>query len=1338
MTVGTTAGLSRKQLVAAAVERWSKDLVDTGKRNPLLYYRSLQAGTLSLDHSDPDALRNFLEGRATRLSVLFPTQTGAADALKRMKTIRKKVVTLEEERGIQTGYLAIGLATWAEEGTAATERAPAAPVLLREIEIKPRSASEGDFDLTLAEEAEYNPVLLHYLNERFGSAVDLRALPEDPDEKSWTGIEESLEALTLACSQVPGFVIERTLAVGSFAYQKLPMVNDLRSDLDLLVESDVIAALAGDAHAQGSLRQGAGDGGSLEPSQPDRTAPADEFLILDADSSQNYAINAAISGSHVVIKGPPGTGKSQTISNLIAGLMARGKRVLFVAEKRAAIDAVLSRLGSAELDTWVMDLHDGLTNRRRVAQQLAETLERASRTGIHDVGALHRELATSRERLVNHSQMMHVKREPWGISAYQLQARRLQAGDLHASYRFRGARLTSATPELLEEATAIVTEYAELGGLRPAEAGAWSGAQVDTADQARQALTIVRQLRERTVPATGEKLDSLVESLGLRRPTSVDQWGGLLHLVNQVAGLRQHLSEGAFGQDQHAMVAATASRGWRKERGVSMSWIERRRWAKAAKKLVVAGQPSKTELHERLLQATELTAVWRNASIDGGPPRLPADLAGTQQQLEQMTNELRGLGAFIVAGDLARLDPTSSLPQRLDALVRDQPQLSRLPRLRELQRKIRDLGLEEFADECRSRDVQPQDVRPLLEVAWLDSILEEISLTDASYGAFQGATLNRAVDAFQAADSQHIQSAGARVQRAAAEGLYSALDAHPEQSLLIRKQASLKRKHLPMRDLLDKAGDVLLAAKPCWAMSPLVVSQVLPMRRMFDVVIFDEASQVPPADAIPAIARGAKVVIAGDERQLPPTTFFASGTGDDDEEEDSDNITLSSGFESILDALAPLISIRNLQWHYRSRDEKLIAFSNAHIYDSSLTTFPGARQEGVLRHVQVPFVPGGIGVAGSTSAEVEQVVDLVIDHAVSRPEESLGVIAMGIKHAERIDAALRERLRSRPDLESFFSEAQEESFFVKNLERVQGDERDAIIMSIGYGKNADGRMYYRFGPINTQGGERRLNVAVSRAKRRMTLVSTFGSADLDPNKLNSRGAELLGAYVSFMESGGTDLGSIAVRPPRLNAFEQDVRDRLTQAGLNLTAQFGVSGYRIDFVASHPDKPGQYVLAIEADGASYHSSATARDRDRLRQEHLERLGWRFHRIWSTDWFRNPQAEAKRVMQAFEEAVAAADRGESTRRRTLQVAPPAGEPTEPVPPTRALPRPMIWPGEPITAYTKSELVAIIRWINSDGLLRTEDDLVRDAMSELGWRRRGSRIDAGLRAAIAAAKG
>jgi very-short-patch-repair endonuclease len=445
---------------------------------------------------------------------------------------------------------------------------------------------------------------------------------------------------------------------------------------------------------------------------------------------------------------------------------------------------------------------------------------------------------------------------------------------------------------------------------------------------------------------------------------------------------------------------------------------------------------------------------------------------------------------------------------------------------------------------------------------------------------------------------------------------------------------------------------VLFAAKPCWATSPLMVSQVLPASRLFDVVIFDEASQVTPADAVPSIMRAHQVIVAGDDRQLPPTNFFrqvSDGAADDDEEEEATDdgddalVPLHSGFESILDTLRPLLPTSPLTWHYRSRDERLVAFSNARIYDGALTTFPGVIRDDCLRHV---VVDAGAGEAGadqetSVSGEAAAVVDLVLDHARRQPGMSLGVIALGIRHAERIDEMLRLALAGHPGLEAFFAEDRPEPFFVKNLERVQGDERDSIILSIGYGKHRDGRMRYHWGPLLRNGGERRLNVAVTRARQRLTLVSSFSSRDVDPDRVTSAGARLLCDYLEYTDSGGTAAGERAPQHTGLSPFEADVAGRLAELGITIAPRYGVGGYRVDFAAAHPAEPGRMVLAIEADGASYRDSRSARDRDRLRKEHLERLGWAFHRIWSTNWFTDPAAEAARVEQAYREAVAAAE-------------------------------------------------------------------------------------------------
>jgi very-short-patch-repair endonuclease len=304
-----------------------------------------------------------------------------------------------------------------------------------------------------------------------------------------------------------------------------------------------------------------------------------------------------------------------------------------------------------------------------------------------------------------------------------------------------------------------------------------------------------------------------------------------------------------------------------------------------------------------------------------------------------------------------------------------------------------------------------------------------------------------------------------------------------------------------------------------------------------------------------------------------------------------------------------------------------------------------------LRHVVVAQGPG-VGQEASVDAEVDRVVELILEHAREHPGESLGVIALGIKHADRIDAALRAALAGLGEnggegLEAFFAEDVAEPFFVKNLERVQGDERDAIILSIGYGKHPDGRMRYQWGPLLRDGGERRLNVAATRAKHRLTLVSSFSGHDVDPDRVTKAGARMLADYLDYASSGGS--AQPASGAAELDPFEADVRERLAQAGITVVPQYGVGGYRVDFAATHPSDPTRMVLAIEADGASYWQSGSVRDRDRLRGEHLQRLGWRYHRLWSTNWFRNPDDEVAKVRDAYRRAVSAAEPPESEPQR-----------------------------------------------------------------------------------------
>jgi very-short-patch-repair endonuclease len=1241
----------RTELIAAAQARWVAALTDLGGRNTLLYYKDRRAGTLDLAAADPAALDRFLRTGSTRLTRLFHDVDARADAIRRVQVIHRKARELLEERGIRAGYLATGIARWDE-----LFLEPAAPVLLRGLSITPTRARHDDFELVLDDDYEVNPVLLYKLASVFGAATE--ELAEQPASRVGPLLCRAAEA-----AEVPGFAIIDRQVMGTFTYAKLPMVRDLQAAGELLNDSDVVAAVAGDPEAQESL--GAADPAVGEASGPLLDSPEEDYSVLDADSSQRGAIGAVLAGRSLVIHGPPGTGKSQTIANLIATLVARGRKVLFVAEKRAAIDAVLSRLKGVGLGGMVLDIHEGTRDRLRIARDLGETLDEAQRTQAPDLTDLHRRLVDRQQRLSQHATALHEVHKPWGLTPFEVQAALLgRPAEARTPVRLAGPE--QITREAADRIRDELREFAHLGGftLRPGSTP-WYGAALRTPDQARQACDIVAQLSSHELPALLHRVARAAGETGLRPPRGYPDAVAVLRLYAAVAQTQRHLDPAVYAASPDRLAAAVGD-------GAGLSFTGRRALRKQARALATGtAEPPREELHRALRAAAAELAGWRELSTDQGLPRLPArypELAEIGAHCDTQLGLLRG---YLTLAE----DPAAQLAE----LAADQDTAWQLPRLYQLVAGFAELGLGPLLDELARRDAGPDLAAAAFDYAWYSSILDQMRVSDPGYAAYRGAALDEIASDFRVRDVQHLTANAGRVRRAWADRLRDAQDRHPLQARVIRKQAALRRRHLPLRRLLDQTSDVLFALKPCWAMSPLMVSQVLPATRLFDVVIFDEASQIIPADAIPSVMRGHQIVVAGDDRQLPPTNFFRqfSDDGEADEPEDDESlVSFGAGFESVLDALRPLLPTAPLTWHYRSRDERLVAFSNAHIYGGALTTFPGVLRDDCLRHVVVAQGPER-GQEVSVTAEVDKVVELVLEHARTQPRQSLGVIALGIRHAERIDAALRDALAEHPDLEGFFAEDTAEPFFVKNLERVQGDERDAIILSIGYGKHPDGRMRYQWGPLLRDGGERRLNVAATRAKHRLTLVSSFASTDVDLDRVTKAGARLLADYLEYAGSGG----SVAEASGRseLNSFEADVRDRLAECGITVVPQYGVGGYRVDFAATHPDDTSRMVLAIETDGASYHQSRSVRDRDRLRGEHLQRLGWSFHRLWSTNWFQNPQAEVARLRDAYQQAVAAAE--------PPAAAPPA-EPSAGAPPAAGPPAPPE-PGRELTRAARPTL-------------------------------------------------
>ena len=489
---------------------------------------------------------------------------------------------------------------------------------------------------------------------------------------------------------------------------------------------------------------------------------------------------------------------------------------------------------------------------------------------------------------------------------------------------------------------------------------------------------------------------------------------------------------------------------------------------------------------------------------------------------------------------------------------------------------------------------------------------------------------------------------------------------------VIRGEIGRKRGHKPVRWVMRHAGSMVQRIKPVMLMSPLSVAQFLPPDSVrFDLLVIDEASQVRPEDALGVIARARQIVVVGDQKQLPPTSFFdrlVDEGADPDEDEEAPVGATAADMESILSLCeARGLRARMLEWHYRSRDPSLIRVSNAEFYGDGLVLPPSPLQLDGAYGLGFTRVPGvyarggsGLGRAGTNRIEAEAVVAAVARHARERPGLSLGVVAFSKAQSDMLTEVMELERRRDPVLDAFLREGQHEDVFVKNIENVQGDERDVILISVGYGpQQPNGRLTaMSFGPVNGEGGERRLNVLFSRARVRCEVFASFDPGDIDPARTTREGPRVLKRFLDFARTGKMAEHSVTGLEAD-SPFEEDVARVIRSLGYEADAQVGSSGFRLDIGVRHPDRPGQYIAAVECDGAAYHSALWARERDRLRQDILEMLGWRFHRIWSTDWFHRRDAEIRRLAEALDSARVAALDGIPVRGanegRELPVAP-----------------------------------------------------------------------------------
>lgn len=1268
----------------AVLAIWRDKLVSFDGRNRQLYYRRLKSGDVDFEDSDldPIALETLMLGKTVKVSTLYPKVFGSvkskseidlsldenldleeieqsdvseneklsnsekwARKLRKFESVYRKAKENYDEKNIETCFLAEGFITWEPKKPGPT---PHAPLILHPIKIEPTARGNSDFQISKSEDAFFNQALVLFLQKEFGIDSAMFDIEGEISLKS----DEVKAILETIRQVVTGYKYYDEKVLGNFSFLKYPMVQDLNRIISSETAHLMLLALSGNNE---SIQKISDTGREMSLEELSELNPVLENLIFPADSSQHAAISAVLGGKSVVIQGPPGSGKSQTIANLIAEAVVHNKKVLFVAEKRAAIDAVTERLGEKGLGGLVLDLH-GEPDKKTIAKNLLSAVKAyglPQRMSHTDEVALQSAKKKLNERWKWLKQMSGIHNSDGvELSIYDaiLEVGNVRSGLPKEAVAQANLQVKIAEPVSREQKDQLKTTIRDLYDL----------GYFEDRYQESETLKEFRNLTER------QTAELIVETLNnLEASFNAPYWKRIKQLFKQAFKLEVK-NIGEFKQSFDDIRTHTTFLGYlslqdlepldpllpallslseyknQKSLGLVSAFFARKRDKKAITYLLKSPWGgSDIDLYRLIKSESELLSKWSDSKK--GTPELSEVVA----ELDPIINFVDQLMELISKLQVA-------LPHRVDTLTLS---FSEIEDYISKYLPISDLIRVAPAINSRLAETSTANLTSILfsmreyrlnqaqgiafwELTWLSARLnseinKQYSWKDIAH------SLSREVDSFRDLDTKHLRSNTTKILSHLTDS-YSALPI-PDKTLLTR-ESEKNHSHLPFRKLLDKIPDSIQKIKPVMAMSPLSVSRLLPCKEgMFDIVIFDEASQIKPEDAITSIFRGKQLVVAGDRFQLPPTNF-GEKTMEEDVRENSEEYSdpATTGMESILTSAIGVFSsdrnVKPLRLHYRSNDERLISWSNFHIYRKAgeeLFTFPSLDVEShsALRYSYLPNVKTQ-SMSVANEAEIQKVKSVVLEHIKNHPDMSLGIIAFGMRHSIRLQDEFNILEKENDDFYNWKQSWAEkrEKFFIKNIERVQGDERDAIIITPGYAPNLDGNVPLQFGSLNRQGGERRLNVAASRSREYMHLVTSMRSSDIDLKRTKSSSIALMRSLLEFMENEGRLVEAEYEFSAPTTPFEEEILQKLSDAGLTVDCQVGDSGFKIDFAVRDP-KTNKYLLAIEADGATYHSSEYARERDYMRQRILENRGWQFVRIWSTDWWTNPDQEVQRVLHAL---------------------------------------------------------------------------------------------------------
>lgn len=1382
------------------LDRWKKSLIDFSKRNQLLFFKPRPTLTVNFENKADDIFKKIiLESKSLALieqikafntddfgavpmdpdelepgmtlddigmdePALDPTVShdfdNALQTDKDRKSLDQSLAKLKtrstaslQEQGVNILYFALYFLNWNDSiSTEDSETFYKSPLLLVPAHIS-RKGLNGDFTVSAIEdEIRINPTLAYKLSRDY----DLDLYQFEDELNNCEDLEEFQELI----EKIRNFIsdahakwqIDDEAAISLFSFAKLSLYKDLEVNEEKIINHQVIRQISGEILSEREMKKDLDLKYLVKANEIDmKLDPHQSNQILDADSSQEEAVYAAKAGASFVIQGPPGTGKSQTIANIIAESLSQNKKILFVSEKKAALEVVINRLKASNLDKYCLELHNSQKKKSEVIDSLRTSLEDIKNLAmdnpreefIEDINKVKADITKGIDEL-------HKLRKPINMSLYELYG---ELARLNLEYQDSKIDFTIGNIEKinLEKLSELDYFFRQLAAQERIITGfdsfIWRNANLnnlsfelenDIKSNLIEFKSIVVKLAQYANPISqkyfARTTNNLSEfkwlaeasKLAINSPFPKKDWfdGGVLQNVqsltihakieheeyqNDKGELLSRYSENFLELDHSELLTKFTQ----KFTGIfrflnidywqSVSQIKKHALLNESRDLntiindlqVAAELDRKNQALNK--EGAELSLVlgdfYKDYDTDWDETitaikwvqkvmgkfdsqNLPAPLldlvsedAGDDEfdSFEKQTEDL--LKAYELVKfhlsfynnlfpqpnkDIEKLS-FEELVDHLEDLISNITDIEDWIEFKALQSQAKELGLGQFLSslvEAKFDCLDSEQIKAIFHKKLYQSWVDKIEIENPIMRKFSGKTQELLVNKFNNIDKALVEKNNKQIAKKLGMNWieYAANPSSKADMQVLSHEINKKKKHKPMRVLIKEIPDLLQTAKPCWMMSPLSVSQLIESDNSnveFDLVIFDEASQIRTEDAVCSIYRAKQLILAGDSNQLPPTNFFNYINEDDDYE--------NSSFESVLDECAVFLDSKTLNWHYRSRHEDLIKFSNYYIYDNQLITFPSPIAKSQNYGVDFELIENGYYEKGArfNRKEAQRVASAILEHYSQNPDTSLGVIAFSeaqqfaiereLGKAMRADTSLQEKMQKHMD------EEMTNSLFIKNLENVQGDERDVIFFSIGYARDKKGNLSHNFGPLNREGGHRRLNVAVTRARNKLKVFSSITSADIDLSRTSAQGATLLKKYLAFSEtcSGAfkaeesssevadlaTESQLILLQQEDSNPYsdkdyfgvEESIARRLEAEGYAVERFLGASDYKIDIAVRSRKNPDNYILAIETDGKIYRNAKTCRDRERLRKQVLTSLGWDTHKIWARDWIRNSEDE-----------------------------------------------------------------------------------------------------------------